>query len=91
MPLANSDGMCISTLGHLGLHDDLVVNSQVDTSVFFRRTTATCDQDVRRIQRDRGGALIEFVARAVSKLLKSPLIFIDIVAKADLRVDIVAK
>ena len=88
---AHSNGMCVSALVHRALVSDLVLDGAIDASVFLGRTTAASYQDLVRAKRYGGRALVEFWSATIRQLFNRPFIFIYIVAKADLWVDIVSE
>lgn len=83
--------MGITRLVHWLLVNHFVFLQQVDARVLLRGAATTCDEDLLSREGDRGRALVEFTDVGVGELLKSPLIFINVVAKADFRVDIVTE
>ena len=89
--LTNCDCMCVPTFRHLRFVQNFVLLSQINSGVLFRWRPTASDQNLCRTQCYRGRALVEFVARCIGQLLERPLIFIDIVAETDFRVDVVAE
>ena len=83
--------MRISTLSHWALVSDFVLNGAIDSSVFFGWAAASGYQDLVWAERDGRGALVELGSAAVRQLFYRPFIFIDVIAKADLRVHIVSE
>ena len=83
--------MRVPAFVHWALVSDLILNGSIEASVLFGRRTAPSYQDLVGAERDGRGALVELRRAAITQLLNGPLILVDIVAQADLGVNVVAK
>ena len=83
--------MRVPALVHWALARDLVLSSQIESSVFLWWTASTSNQNLIGRNSDGCGALIELASIAITQLLNLPFVFINIVAKADFRVDIITE
>ncbi len=83
--------MGISRLVHRRLVSDLVLQCQVKPRVFLGWGPASCNQNLVWSKGDGGRALVELACTAVAQFFYRPLIFVHVITKAYLRVDIVAE
>ena len=88
---AHRDSVRVSTLVHRALVRDLISLGQVEPSILLGWRTATSNQDVRRGEGDGRRALIELALAAIRQLFDRPLILVNVVAQAYLRIHIVAE
>jgi len=87
----HGDRVGVPTLIHRALACDLILQSQVEPGVLLGRRPTSCDQDLVWRESDGCGALVELACAAVSQFLDRPLVFVHVVAQADLRIDIVSE
>ena len=83
--------MGVSTLGHLGFVQDFVFLGQINSCILLWRGASAGYKNFGWTESNGSTTLVEFVARVVRQLLDCPFVFIDIVAEAHLRVDIVSE
>ena len=62
---ANGDRMCVSTLCHLSLVQDLILLCQINSGIFFWWWSSTSNQDLGRTQSNGSRTLIKFVAGGI--------------------------
>ena len=83
--------MGIPTLIHGALVGDLVLLGQVKPCILLWGRPSSCDEDLTWGKSDGCGALVEFTGTAVVQFLDGPLVFVDVVAEADLGVYIITE
>lgn len=89
--LADGNGMSISTFCHLSFIDDFIILRSINPSIFLWRRASTGNQNFGWTKCNGSRTLKELMWCIIGKLFNCPFIFVDIITKTDLRINIITK